>query len=393
MICPHECVDQLLERMRLNDQEDPPGASYAEENARNRKLYWPHPSRDELESMLEVSHAASLQPEEGILARFSLAFISPEGLGKKCDVLTFGTPRRFDRRSVAKLAPAVDPDRSSLGVFPGQDGDLSIWGLVHSHKGPLSTEPANGIPTNLRHGSFLNVSVRAPGVMCVYHCSQMHLLYVRGEAHWGLTGGRLQAVLRDRAGVDPRDADMLCQIAERMVLLGRGGTLLITDPAMNVAPGILDLSYRFETPSPLLRDAVHGLRTNGDRDINGLCRAALDFVASLTRVDGAVQLSSDLAIKGFGGKIRLQETPEFAIVQEEASSTSEAGPRTAGTLKLSDIAGMRHRAAALFCRQQEGQALAIVISQDGDVFLFGRKPTGDVLRIGPFALGVGLGVD
>jgi|GEM_PF-6257269 hypothetical protein len=53
---------------------------------------------------------------------------------------------------------------------------------------------------------------------------------------------------------------------------------------------------------------------------------------------------------------------------------------------------MRHRSAALFCAWQAGQALAIVVSQDGDVTLFGRQDDGAVRRIGPYALGVGLAV-
>ena len=117
--CPHECVDPLLERIRMNDQEDPPGSPHAEKNARRRHLHWPHPSRDQLEHILEVVHAASLQPEEGVTAGFSIAFVSPEGAGRRCDVVLFATPRTFDRRAVAKLAPAVDPDRTFLGVFPG----------------------------------------------------------------------------------------------------------------------------------------------------------------------------------------------------------------------------------------------------------------------------------
>jgi len=53
---------------------------------------------------------------------------------------------------------------------------------------------------------------------------------------------------------------------------------------------------------------------------------------------------------------------------------------------------MRHRSAALFCARQQGQALAIVVSQDGDVTLFGRQKDGVVRRKGPYALGVGLAV-
>jgi hypothetical protein len=222
----------------------------------------------------------------------------------------------------------------------------------------------------------------------------MHLVYVRGEAYWGLSGGRLQSVLRDRAGLEPVDAEALCQIAERMVRLGRGGTLLITDPGVEVSPAILDLSYHFNTPSMLLKNSVEAMRSDGHRDRGSRYRAALDFVASLTRVDGVVNVTSDLTIQGFGGKIRLKELQDTELLQEEASPTFEAKDRTAqpASLSMSAIPGMRHRSAAQFCMQHEGQALAIVVSQDGDVSLFGRQPDGSVMRIGPFALGVGLGV-
>jgi hypothetical protein len=68
-------------------------------------------------------------------------------------------------------------------------------------------------------------------------------------------------------------------------------------------------------------------------------------------------------------------------------------PRQPGTeqeVLVSSIGGNRHRSAVLFCMQQEGLALALVASQDGDLSLVGRKDDGRAHVIRPFELGEGL---
>jgi hypothetical protein len=394
MVYPCDCVDRLLAAMESNDSEDPPDSKYAEQNDGARALYWPHPEREQLELILDVAHAASLQPEEGRLPQFALAFVSPQGAGKNFDVCAFESPRKFDTREIAKLVPAADPGRTFVGLWsPGHGMELSIWGLIHSRRGPLSTAPAGGNSPFLWPGSFFAVRVRAPGVLLVYHAQRLHLLYVRGEPHWGLSVGRLQAVLRDRAHLDPDCAEEICQIVARMVLLAHGGTILITDPDGNPTPGSVEVSYAFKGASPILKDAVQERRARDEhKDTEGRVRNALDFVAQLTQVDGAVHMTSDLAIRGFGAKIAVVDSHRLRLLSEAANPTHDAKEGPTRELSLSEIPGMRHRSAALFCAQQTGQALAIVVSQDGDVTLVGRQDDGVVRNIGPFALGVGVGV-
>ena len=91
----------------------------------------------------------------------------------------------------------------------------------------------------------------------------------------------------------------------------------------------------------------------------------------------------------------LQPPDGVRFVAEEANLTTEAATGATRPLDLSEIPGMRHRSAALFCARQQGQALAIVVSQDGAEL----RPTGGfagkdgvVRRKGPYALGVGLAV-
>jgi hypothetical protein len=52
--------------------------------------------------------------------------------------------------------------------------------------------------------------------------------------------------------------------------------------------------------------------------------------------------------------------------------------------------GMRHRSAAQFCANHSGQALTLVVSQDGDVTLVWRGDDATVHKIGPYASGIGV---
>jgi len=217
----------------------------------------------------------------------------------------------------------------------------------------------------------------------VYHRRELHLLFVRGAAHFRPPSRLLQTILRDKAGLDPLAASAIGEIATRISLLGHGGTILLTAPGEAITPGLLDVSYRFAPPSALLRAAL-GETTAGvlDRPAE---RHALDFVAQLSQIDGAVHLTTDLEVHGFGAMIR-SSSDLFPLLAEDPDGD------TKHDLPLSAIPGTRHRSAAMFCAQQPGRAFAIVISQDGDVSLFGRHLDDSVLRVGPFAFGAGLAI-
>ena len=217
----------------------------------------------------------------------------------------------------------------------------------------------------------------------MYHWHHLHLLFVRGRTYFSPPSGRLQEILRDRADLNPLHATAVSQIATRVSIQGHGGTILITPPENELRAGLLDVAYPFSPPWSLLRDAVsEPITTLDDRPAE---RHALDVVAQLSQLDGAVHLTSDLKIRGFGAKINVSSEP-FALFAEDVDGTNRR------ELPLSLIPGTRHRSAASFCAQQTGQALAIVVSQDGDVSLFDGNSDGSVLRIGPFVLGTGLTV-
>src|SRR4051812_40189171 len=124
---PRDCVDALLTRMLAN--LDPPGSKYEKHNMRRMRRYAPIPDARQLETLLDVAHAASLQPEEGRYPAFGLAFVGPRGvLDGNYDVAKFSSVRPFTPEQIAKLAPATNVSRTCIGVHP-RAGRLAIWGL------------------------------------------------------------------------------------------------------------------------------------------------------------------------------------------------------------------------------------------------------------------------
>ena len=185
---------------------------------------------------------------------------------------------------------------------------------------------------------------------------------------------------------------------------GHGGTILIVDkdathrglvlhPALTPAAG----------PDRLLGDAMglderamSGELRQGDEPVAQYVRRrmniekahdeALDFVAHLTAVDGAVVLDNELGLLGAGATI---QTPDSAMPEEVVLED----PRSLGDerrVALSSLGGNRHRSAVCFCAQQESLALALVASQDGDLSFFARRKDGLVHALRPYELGVGI---
>jgi hypothetical protein len=82
-------------------------------------------------------------------------------------------------------------------------------------------------------------------------------------------------------------------------------------------------------------------------------------------------------------------TPDSSM-PEEVVIEDPRDPGVERRDKPSSMGGNRHRSALCFCKQQEGLALALVASQDGNLSLFARRSDGLVHAIRPYELGVGL---
>ncbi len=357
----------------------------------------PVPREDALARILDVANVTSLCSEEGRECAFTIAYLSPEHAAELGHgTFAFASTLPFEPAYLRKLAPATDPGLTCVAVWPKEGGALGIWGLIHQG------DPTISIDRELRP-RFLQVRVLRPGAFTVCHDGTTVALFVTD--HWHIFESRLDLIGMLRGPLtDVSRARELVRLASRMLSLGHGGTILIVDRKHSLSGLIAHRAFTHPGSSAsLLKDAfenherfnrkeerrqqaeseAHFLRRQ--RDAERAHADALDFVARLTAVDGALVMQDDLGVVGFGATIQMGAAEDPLVVLED--------PRLPGSeqeVLVSTIGGNRHRSAVLFCTQQGGLALALVASQDGDLSLVGRKDDGRAHVIRPFELGEGL---
>ncbi|MGA3333943.1 MAG: putative sensor domain DACNV-containing protein [Terracidiphilus sp.] len=92
--------------------------------------------------------------------------------------------------------------------------------------------------------------------------------------------------------------------------------------------------------------------------IDDCCRS----IANFSQVDGAVLMTDQLEVLGFGSEIRTEKGAAVPLKRAYDWNIDRATPVSA------DSYGMRHRSAFQFCMKFRG-AVALIVSQDGDMKL------------------------
>ena len=380
------------------------------------------PDQAVLAALIATSFEASLLREENRALTFRLIVRSPDkfpeaaGPPEGLHRLVFDETRPFTAQELRRLTPAVDHDRSLVGVCI-ENGELRIWGIVQSGwrwleqfyggRGNASTLP-----------ECLILGVTDPG--CLILCQGSRPL-------WALEAGalldnhlnvftsewlserfvplrdelmRLHTAERAEGGQHwaTIDADFARMVTHQMIqrLIStiqrtkHGGTLLIVagdcphDLARRAA--WLKLKFEFQDEEPrarfrsLLARAMNTLAAAGahpqgaatavgwdeyasaaGRDFSDLDEAIFEtshMLATLTAVDGAVVMTQRFDVLGFGGEITgsLAEVPFVARALDVEGTTYSVEP--------TDEMGMRHRSVYRLCNVLR-DALGIVVSQDG----------------------------
>jgi len=362
---------------------------------RNAELVRPVPSTDLVRTMVDVSYAASLLEEEGRRVRFALGFLTPEGArALRHGVFRFRAPLPLEPNILAKAALATESSRTAIGVQSSSTGEPEIWGMVHHGD--------RSFGLNVEYSpTYFSVRVLRAGTFTVHFDERLVLLFCRDHARFFDRPIDLLGTLRDRAGVGVSVAEDLVRLAQRMLAHAHGGTILVVR-SMATAEG-LALHHAFS-----VEDGEHTLLKEALAQHEGTLPAptrgsdpdhvvhlkepeeqhdeALDFVARLTAVDGAVIVRDDLTLLGFGAMIATPQAgvPEDVVVED---------PTASGEVKVTtieELGGNRHRAAASYCAQQRSRALAFVASQDGDLSVFTRRDDELIHCLRPYELGIGL---
>jgi hypothetical protein len=340
----------------------------AEERARGTQELASEPETATIEALIDAAFWASLLRQEHYPPKFSLAFLSPE---------QSRLPLTFERRlplipeSIARLAPAVERPGIHLGVWRESE-EFHIWGATRTlpalcfvvevvDPGLLVIKHRRGTES----GKFVNVAVLEGDQIKVLDHKSVNL-------------PDPPALVASLLGLDvPTSAadsiQVLIQIAASMRAHGRGGSMLIVPHGTAawresiVGPTPYSISPPYSELAALIREEP---AERSQRRWQEALRRAVEAVAGLTAVDGAMLMTDQCELLAFGAKIGRRDA--WARVDHVVDTELMEG--AAGrTLSPTHFGGARHLSAAQFAQDQIN-SVALVASQDGRFTVFAWSP-------------------
>jgi hypothetical protein len=365
-------------------------------------------TESQLANLIYPAFQASLCSEEGRQVRLRVAF-NPK---PKRFTVRFEESLPYTAGQLVKLAPTIGLGSRWLVALPDETSknQVRVAGILDPDILPIERtlrQRSTGLLYYQNQFQGLKVTVLGPGWIRVTIdaesfdlrncCLRQRLVVgrIKYVAEWFREATRGLAIRDQHVGTD-LVCRLIVNVLAKVSETRHGGCLLILPDDLELSRLPLKVKYRLD--SDILRAAIkeracveppHFLpagragRTGSglpappfpddstladslllDRDLDQV----IDFLASLATVDGAVLLSRDLRLRGFGAEItslRLSSEDEHVEFDDHPEPLGKPAPES-----LSDF-GMRHRSAIRFCQEVPG-AMAFVISQDGGIRLFHR---------------------
>ncbi|MGZ3457656.1 MAG: putative sensor domain DACNV-containing protein [Archangium sp.] len=363
------------------------------------------PPKPVLRQFVETCFLASLKQEEGRPVPFSAVLVSESdatdtSTNYRTELLRLESPIPFTAHSVLKLAPALDPELSSLAVGPVEKSpELFCWGV-------FSFQPRSNyfteIPVAIEGGQYFwpdhfTISSTAAGSLSFSRGFAMLGRLVSGQfirasptpfSEASLGGIWLEHVARTQTFRDHgHDYARLTLYALRVLLdeaarRGHGGTIVVAPPP-NVAEETHYTPNRVLVGEQQLRQRIvqcmeweRKLRNPQVSSGFGIASHRITFetvqrLSQLAAIDGALILSDELDVVAFGTTLRAPRWSGRTV----AFGTLGAGAEQHFDLKLH---GTRHRSAIDFAGARP-DAIVFVISQDGPIRAFARHDESTVL--------------
>lgn len=377
------------------------------------------PGSTSLTTLLDISYQATLLREEDNPVRCRIIYASPAQLQalrsvqSRPYVLPFSQPAELTAHNLRKLSAAADFYRALLAVDADGDGRLMIWGIVVT-----GTDWVNRV-----EGTNFDC-VPLPPNLVIQALGPGHLVAASGfsrvlETRHGqlLTDGfdpfrsvwlsrrfdNVRSKLLDRLSVHASDGqtpticetfirDVAQSVVRRVLRLVRnrqhGGMLLVL-PDSSREDGTCDRWLRFrvefqpDDSTLLYRNITDRLMTRAlevgqtmqrsvvtwndyqqfpDAELRRLDDDLVEFshfLSDMLSVDGALVLDHSFRLIGFGGEV-LGDMPVRQIHRALDLESEHS------VVEPADTAGTRHRSAYRLVNGSN-QAIAVVVSQDGDV--------------------------
>lgn len=381
------------------------------------------PSLESLERLITICYQASMLREELRPVTFRLILAEPsqfpcdQGPPDGLHCLRFSQTRPFNALEARRLSPAANFYRSLIGVCLDEKKEMPrIWGILHSGLRWLqNVHGGRGRPQTLPPALVL--SVTGPGRVTFGFGSEVLARAESGllikqtlnvfESQWlrdtfepvrnRLFEGHARA--RKKLGpnwppLDPMLVRVISQHAIKRLISAlrsahHGATILLLPMEMSDEMGdlnrFIDLKYRFDEGEPRRRfptlvarimNRVAELNAgktepvgwteyalSNDETLTALDEAIFEMaylVAGCAEIDGAVVLTQNFELLGFGGEIS-GELPGVVTVRRALDLEGDEGEE-----EFTESVGTRHRSAYRLSLAVPG-AVAIVISQDGGV--------------------------
>jgi hypothetical protein len=399
-------------RERWQEERDQAGASL--------------PDPKVLEHLISICYQASLLREEDRPVRFRVIFLPPDhfppDLGPPAGLhrLLFKDKLPFTARELRKLSPSVDYYGSLIGLWHDDKNGLAVWGVVHSgmrwtqslHGGGKMFQP---LPASLvihvtnpgritvskgsREIGSLNLGEVVSPSTGIFDAEWIRSKYVSIEhEELQLHTEAEKHATKPWATIDPEFFRMLkkqviMRIIGRLRAVRHGGTLIfIPDEQKDEFLGenpYIKFKCRFVDEEPRRRfrtlivkianelaesyGSLESKRKVGWTEYLGYKNQTLSLldesvfewahlVAGMAQVDGAVAITQQFELIGFGaeisGKLDRIDTVAKALDPEGSDLRQE---RT-------DCVGTRHHSAYSLCNSIH-DVLSLVVSQDGTVQL------------------------
>ncbi|WP_324670608.1 putative sensor domain DACNV-containing protein [Hymenobacter sp. GOD-10R] len=380
------------------------------------------PPLDQLTAFISTLYQASLLAEEGrsvvchaVLASQAQLEAQPVRL-TDFHIARFAEPRAWNEQELRRLSPAVQHRSSLLAVEPMATGELRLWGLLFSGH---AWDHVLDDPQEMRAVApqALLVQISGPGSLVFYSGAHRILTLQRGriEGHgflqfpkaWGMGHFFENRQLAGPAAVGQEwtvvQEECIIQFVlhmQRRALtrsrVSGHGLLVVLVPTHRVASlttpgGLLRPKYRLLPPEvgPRYSNLMHAIvqrlielgefswahyQRSSDAELQALTAEIdrfADYIADMGAVDGALVLTQQLDIIGFGIEIQATQVPLTQVYRAMDMEAVSLQPVPA------DHGGTRHRAAYRLCLAAP-DCLAIVVSQDGSV-QFVHQQAGNVV--------------
>lgn len=340
--------------------------------------------------LLNTTFWASMQTEEGHSVRASLVLMTPDGSDSR-DLFRLSKPVELSPNSITKLSASFPLNRGSIAInFPSQ-GHPIIWGLV-------LTKPQ----------IEWFVEILGPGYIVIregFHI--LAALFPDGKRILFPKNTRLDdewchSLFENNIFSNQISFEFQTQfhgflqvLSLAMVEHQRGGSIVVVNPTSKDWRRAIDFTYKFNKPQEHLSNLVSELREwqekdyieqdqkrkakgdsfteiifSGDSEQEKKLHQALRLVGGLTAVDGALVMTTDMKILGYGAK--LKAPPKHFKVREWLPYSLHASE----PISIEDFGGTRHQSAAQFVFKYP-ETTILVASQDGRFTIFSYNESYD----------------